>query len=133
MSDDCPTADQKAYGPAGYLESFIGRVVGSMSEQIIGKDDTPLRIPQSQVGIRTDGDGALARVEAVELCVTCRCKCCEFVETDPPLHHTFRKQDRETCCHTRYPVGSPAKVTLALLAQLADGKDEPLCKSCRRA
>src|SRR3712207_8664987 len=48
--------------------AIIWRVVHRVAQDSVGHAVGPLRVPDDEVGIRADGDGALARVEAEAAC-----------------------------------------------------------------
>jgi hypothetical protein len=61
------TAYQRSHRPTGDPKALIGRVVGSMMQDILADRNLARWIPDRNVCVRADHDRALARIEAVGL------------------------------------------------------------------
>src|SRR6185312_5835658 len=70
--DDDATAAHHDDRPAGDLAAFVGRVADIVVQVLPTDGDVLVGIPDREVGVRADGDRALARIEAVEPCVVGR-------------------------------------------------------------
>ena len=54
--------------PAGAFNSFVGRVVHIVVQVLVCDGDLLVRVPNRDIGVRTNGDGAFAGMQSIEFC-----------------------------------------------------------------
>jgi len=75
--------------------SLVGRVVGIVMQDVVADDHLAPWVPDREVGVRADGDDALARIEPVELRGRCRRAVDELRQSHPSALHTLGEQQRQ--------------------------------------
>src|SRR5687768_1990034 len=104
FNDDATTAEHRLR-PARIDMALVGRVADCVVHHGIVDALLDLGIPDGDVGIGADGDGALARVQAVHARMVGRRQRDELIEAQALLQHAFGRQDRQPHLDPRDAVG----------------------------
>src|SRR3990170_452427 len=104
FDDDATTAEHRLR-PALVGMALVGRVADGVVHHRSVDLFFNLGIPDGEVGIRSDGDGALARVQAVHARMVGRRQRDELIDGEALLQHAFGKQDRHPHLDSRNAVG----------------------------
>jgi hypothetical protein len=80
--------------PTLHLEAFVGRIVHTVVEHALGNGHFPFGVPNGDVGVGTDRDSPLARIESIDLR---RVSCSDGdkgIEVDAALTHALGEEQR---------------------------------------
>src|SRR6202040_2100418 len=90
--DDDAAAAQYRDRPAAQPAAFIGGIADIVVQHAGGYRRLALGVPDRDIGVAADRDGALLRIEPVELCVVGRGERDKGVEIEAPLPNPLGKQ-----------------------------------------
>ena len=117
--DDHAAAAQHRHRPAFEPAAFVGRVADIVMQHPVGNGGLPLGVPDRDIGVAADCDGALLRIEPVELCVVGRGERDKGVEIEAPLSDPLGKQQWQPQFDAGYAIGYFLEGGLVALGKLA--------------
>src|SRR5687767_244895 len=104
VHDDLLTSREDTLRPGAQFHAFVRGVVHIVMQPAVGECELCLRIPDHEIGVRTGADGALARIESIELRGRRGCERNEAVHVEPSRQHAFGHEQGHACLDAGHAV-----------------------------